>query len=321
MKAPGRSRMTMVARAREYLAHRRGLGFEFGSASYVLLDFARFADRIGHRRPLTTELILRWATRSDQHTRKYKAERLSIVRGFARFLAAQDGESQVPDMRLLGIRCPRQQPHVYTEEQLCQLLKAAADLRPVYPLRPHVYETLFGLLASTGLRVSEALALRRSDVDLESRVLQVRFTKFRKSRLVPIHETVAEALRRFAKRRDQDQDAGATEWFFVGRHGNPLPYSTVRNTFRAIRHRLGWRSNGTLPLPRIHDLRHSFACRRLVQWYRSGIDVDHAIASLSTYLGHRKVTDTYWYLSASGGLLGLASERFERFASPARGAP
>lgn len=321
MKASKRSRVTIVARAKRYLAYRRGLGFELGASSYVLLDFAKFADRIGRSRPLTTELILRWATWSDQHSRKYQAERLSIARGFARFLAAQDGLSQVPDMRLLTIRCPRQQPHLYTEAQLCQLLAAAADLRPVYPLRPYVYEMLFGLLASTGLRVSEALALRRSDVDLESGLLYVRVTKFRKSRLVPIHETVIEPLRRFCKRREQDAEACVSEWLFVGRHGNPLPYRTVCNTFGAIRRRLGWRSNGTLPLPRIHDMRHSFACRRLAEWYRSGVDVDHAIASLSTYLGHRKVTDTYWYLSASGELLGLASNRFERFASPGRRVP
>jgi len=304
----------MVARAREYLAYRRGLGFQLDSSGHVLLDFARYADRIGHRRPLTSELILRWATQSDRHTKRYQAARLSVVRGFARFLAAEDGESHVPDMRLLGGCFHRQQPHVYTEEQLRQLLKAAAGLRPVYPLRPHVYEALFGLLASTGLRVSEALALRTSDVDLESCVIRVGLTKFRKSRLVPIHPTVAEALRRFARRRDQERGARATEWFFVGRHGNPLPYSTVRTTFLGIRRRLDWRSNGTLPRPRIHDLRHSFACRRLLQWYRAGVDVDHAIACLSTYLGHGKVTDTYWYLSASGGLLGFASERFERFA-------
>lgn len=321
MKASGLSKMTTVARAKEYLAHRRGLGFEFDASSYVLLDFARFADRAGSRGPLTTELILRWATQSDQHSRKTQVERLSIARGFARFLAAHDGESQVPDMRLLGIRCPRQQPHLYTVEQLCQLLAAAADLRPIYPLRPYVYETLFGLLASTGLRISEALALRRSDVDLESGVLLVRLTKFRKSRLVPVHETVTDALRRFAARRDRDRGIRATEWFFVGRNGNPLPYRTVCSTFGAIRRRLGWRSNGTLPLPRIHDMRHSFACRRLAEWYRTGVDVDHAIASLSTYLGHRKVTDTYWYLSASGELLGLASDRFERFVSPGRSGP
>lgn len=321
MKAARQARITMAARAQEYLVYRRRLGFQLDSAGYVLADFARFADRMRRQPPLTSELILRWATRSDRHTKRYQAERLSIVRGFARFLAAQDGESQIPDVRLLAGRFRREQPHIYTPEQLHQLLKAAASLRPVYALRPHVYETLFGLLASTGLRVSEALALHRSDVDLGAGVIQVRQTKFRKSRLVPTHATVDRALGRFAARRDQEPDVRASEWFFVGRHGRPLPYSTVRSTFGGIRRRLGWGCNGTLPHPRIHDLRHSFACRRLLQWYRDGVDVDHAITSLSTYLGHGKVTDTYWYLSASGGLLSFANKRFERFASPARRAP
>jgi integrase len=320
MKAAHRAHITMAARAQEYLLYRRRLGFQLDSAGYVLLDFARFADRMRQQPPLTNELILHWATRSDRHTKRYQAERLSIVRGFARFLAAQDGKSQIPDARLLAGRFEREQPHIYTPEQLHQLLKAASRLRPVYPLRPYVYETLFGLLASTGLRVSEALALHRNDVDLGAGVIRIRQTKFRKSRLVPLHATVVRALRRFVARRDQEKNAGASEWFFVGRHGRLLPYSTVRTTFGGIRHRLGWRCTGTLHHPRIHDLRHSFACRRLLQWYRDGVDIDHAITSLSTYLGHGKVTDTYWYLSASGGLLSLANRRFERFASSGRGA-
>lgn len=315
MKARNPSRVTMVARAKEYLAHRRSLGFQLDSAAYVLLDFARFVDRTKPYRALTSQLILQWATQSERHSTRYHATRLSIARGFARFLAAKDGVSEVPDMRLLTSRFRREQPHIYTEEQLRQLLKAASHLCPVYPLRPHAYETLFGLLASTGLRVSEALALRGSNIDLGASVIHIGETKFRKSRLVPIDATVTRALYRFATRRNRDPDAQASDSFFVGRRGQPLPYSTVRCTFRQIRHQLGWRSNGTLPHPRIHDLRHSFACRRLLRWYRDGVEVDHAIASLSTYLGHGKVTDTYWYLSVTGELLCLANERFEKFAS------
>ena len=305
----------MVRRARQYLAYRRGLGFELGSTEYVLLDFARFADEVQPGRRLTNDLALRWASRSDRFSLRYRAARLSIVRGFARFLVAQGGDGEVPDMRLLANGFRRGQPHIYTEHQVGELLKAAAALRPVYALRPHVYQVLFGLLASTGLRVSEALALRRQDADLTRGVLRINQTKCRKSRLVPIHRTVVQQLRRFCKLRDRDPDVRASEWFFVGRHGERLPYSTVRSTFRRLGEQIGWQSNGTLPRPRIHDLRHTFACRRLLEWYRDGVDVDHAIASLSTYLGHGKVTDTYWYLSANGSLLGVANERFEQFAS------
>ena len=311
----------MVEHAEEYLAHRRSLGFEFDRAGYVLLDFAAFADQMQPGHHLTSDLALQWATRSAHHSSRYRAARLSIVRGFARFIAAQDGEGEVPDTRVLAREFRRSQPHIYTDEQVGELLQAAASLHPTYSLRPHVYEALFGLLASTGLRVSEALALHRRDADFAGSVLLIRQTKFRKSRLVPIHDTVVQHLHHFCKHRDRETGAHMSEWLLVGRRGGPLPYSTVRNTFGKIRERLGWRSNGTLPHPRIHDLRHTFACKRILQWYRDGIDVDHAIASLSTYLGHGKVTDTYWYLSASGALLDIANDRFERFALEGRARP
>ena len=320
MKAP-RRHLTVVARAEQYLGHRRSLGFKLESAGGVLLDFARFGDSVGHTGPLTTDLMLRWATQSEGHSARYRSARLSIVRGFARYLAARDGKSQVPPMRLLGRCFRRQQPHIYTEAQLCQLVAESSHLRPTYPLRPYTYATLFGLLASTGLRVSEALALRQDDVDLEAGVLLIRETKFRKSRFVPIHESVVHAMQRFVAERIRDSDARSAPLFFVGAQGKRLPYSTVRWTFRRICRRLDWRSNGTLPRPRIHDLRHSFACRRLLQWYRDDIDVDQSIAALATYLGHAKVSDTYWYLNGTVELMAFAAERFEKFAWVARSAP
>lgn len=305
---------TTVGRAREYLAYRRSLGFALEAAEYVLLDFARFADRCGHLGPLTTSLMLRWASGVEGHSDRYRSERLSIVRGFARHLAAQDGRSQVPDMRLLASTNRRVQPHIYSDRQLRDLVTAAAKLKQDYSLRPHTYATLFALLASTGLRVSEALGLRQSDVDLRAGVLLVRQTKFRKTRLVPMHPTVTRAMRQFADYCDDDANLGPSAWFF-GRRSRPLPYSTVRGTFRRLCDQLGWRSNGALPRPRIQDLRHSFACRRLLKWYREGVDIEQAIASLSTYLGHAKVTDTYWYLSGTGELLSIAGERFQKFAA------
>jgi integrase len=310
-------RITMVARARDYLRLRRSLGFELEATEFVLLEFARFADRTEHHGPLTTELMLQWASRRGDHSPKYRAQRLSAVRSFARYLAAQDGQSEVPDQRLLGGVCRRQQPHIYSDSQLRQLLNGAADLAAVYPLRPKTYTTVFGLLASTGLRISEALGLHRTDVDLDAGILRIRQTKFHKSRLVPMHPTVTRALRHYATRRDGNVVGRSSLTFFVGGKGQPLSGSMVRHTFRRLCARLGLRSNGALPRPRIHDLRHTFACRRLLQWYRQGADVEHAIASLSTYMGHGKVTDTYWYLTGTGELLSIAGKRFEQFASSA----
>jgi integrase len=305
----------MTSRVREYLRYRRSLGAQLRSAGTRLLEFARFADRLGHCGPLTTDLMLQWATRSAQHSRRYQVERLSTVRGFARYLAARDGKSEVPDLRLLGTRHRWRQPHIYTEKQLRELIAAAASLTPTYPLRPHTYATLFGLLASTGLRISEALGLQQGDVDLEAGLLHIRETKFRKSRLVPMHPTVTQVLRRYAACRDRDPASRGSLAFFLGGQGRPLSYSMVHGIFRDLSTQLRWRGNGARPRPRIHDLRHSFACRRLLQWYRQGVDVDHAIASLSTYLGHAKVTYTYWYLTGTPELLAIAGKRFERFAA------
>jgi integrase len=308
---------TMVNRVKKYLTYRRSLGFALKISGTLLMNFARFADHSKHRGPVTADLALRWASLPQTASARYLAERLSIVRVFARHLAAEDGRSQVPDRRLAGQNHYRLQPHIYSEQQLQDLVSAAAKLSPVYRLRPHTYSTLFGLLASTGLRVSEALNLGKEHVDLGSGILRIEETKFRKSRLVPLHPTVTRAMLQYARERDQlVPDSNA---FFVNGRGMPLPYSTLRSTFRRLCTGLGWRSNGMLPRPRIHDLRHSFACRRLLRWYQQGVNVDHAIASLSTYLGHGKVTDTYWYLTGTAPLLSTAAKRFEQFVGSVRG--
>jgi len=310
---------TMVDRAKEYLAHRRALGFALDTSGTLLLQFARFADRSKHRGPLTADLALRWASLPQTASPRYRAERLSIVRGFARYLTGQDGRSQVPDRHLLGRNHDRLQPHIYSEQQLRALVLTAATLASVYRLRPSTYSTLFGLLASTGLRISEALNLSNRHVDLAGGIMRIEQTKFRKSRLVPLHATATRALRRYTAERDRYALAYKSDAFFVGANGQALPYSTVRTTFRRICEQLGWRSNGMLPRPRIHDLRHSFACRRLLRWYQQGVNVNHAISSLSTYLGHAKVTDTYWYLTGTAPLIAVAGKRFEQFTRSTQG--
>jgi len=312
-------RPTMINRAKDYLEHRRALGFALDISGKLLMQFARFADRSGHRGPLTADIALRWASLPKTASPRYRAERLSIVRVFARHLAAQDGRSEVPSHGLMGKNHYRLQPHIYSDRQLAELVCAAAKLQPSYPLRPQTYSTLFGLLASTGLRVSEALGLDKEHVDLAQGILRIEQTKLRKSRLVPLHPTVIRAMRQYARQRDQGLLTRHSIAFFVGCHGRALPYSTVRCTFRRLCAQLGWRSNGMLPRPRIHDLRHSFACRRLLRWYKQRVDVDHAIAALSTYLGHGKVTDTYWYLTGIPQLLATANQRFEKFAGQAAG--
>jgi integrase len=172
------------------------------------------------------------------------------------------------------------------------------------------------LLAASGLRVAEALRLTRADVDLDGGVLTVRATKFRKFRLVPLHTTATAALRAYTEYVDRAVPGLMAPTFFVSMRGTPLAYSTVRTVFRRLSHALGWDTH--TPRPRIHDLRHTFACRRLQQWYEDGVDVAPRVAALATYLGHAKITDTYWYLTGTPELLALAAARFETFADAAR---
>lgn len=299
----------------DYLADRRSLGFALKIQGQQLRSFAVFADSIGHDGRVTIDLAVRWATLSNPRGRKFPGRRLEIVRPFARYRAFFDGESEVPSRFLLG---PVRRPpvhHIYTDDQVAALLTEAANLGPAGTLRPKTYATLFGLLAATGMRISEALRLGREDVDLKKAVLAIHLTKFRKSRLVPLHATAADALRGYVVERERLVRRTTAATFFVADHGGALCYSTVAGVFGRLRLALGW--DKLTPRPRIHDLRHTFACRRLRDWYAEGLDPTALIASLATYLGHAHVSDTYWYLTGSPALLALAAGRFERFATVA----
>jgi len=312
--------VTMVAQAKEYLRLRRSLGFELRSHGEMLLSFAKYLDHSGHRGPLTTEIALRWTNLPKHASRVYRAKRLSVVRCFARYLTARDGRTEVPDRRLVAKVYLRQRPHLYSPHELEQLLAATGRLWPSHPLKWLVYRTLFGLLACTGLRVSEAFKLNAVDVDLAQGVLRIEKTKFKKSRLVPLHPTATRALRHYVQARYRQQEVCDDSPLFISSRGKRLSYHSVRRVFGELRNILGWKKgNGELPLPRIHDLRHTFACRRLLSWYRQGKNVHNLVTALSTYLGHGKVSDTYWYLTATPELLAIAGGRFERFVGGEKG--
>jgi integrase len=300
-----------VVLAEDYLALRRQLGFGLHIEGEELLRFARYADDVGHRGPLTIDLAVRWATQPSEDHHRYRARRLDVVRRFATHRRIYDPQTEVPPMGFLGpSNGPRPVPHIYSDEEIAALLKETAKLRPSRGLGPHTYATLFGLLSSTGLRVSEALRLGRTEVDLTSGVLTVIETKFHRSRLVPMHPSTVKALQAYAMRRDREVPDADPRVFFVTNGGTPLKYRHVSTAFKRIRHRLGWvRDHGRLP--RIHDLRHSFAVKRLLRWYDEGRDISQHIIQLSTYLGHVKLKDTYWYLTAIPALMAAAGDRFE----------
>jgi integrase len=313
-----RKPMSMTEQAREYVAYRRALGFQFRVEGGELLRFAAYADSIGHRGPVSTELALRWAQRPQNASSLYRARRLEVVRCFARYQSIFNPDTEIPPSKILGPAHCRTTPYIYSEEQICALIALASHLSPVGGLRPRTYSTLFGLLASTGLRISEALRLECDDIDLMRGILRIRETKFRKSRLAPLAPSVVQALRQYGRFRDAYHPHVRTSAFLLGESGRALHYSTVRTTFRNIVEPLGWKTpEGNRP--RLYDFRHTFVCRVLLRWYQQSVDVNQAMAALATYVGHVKPTDTYWYITGTPELLEAAADRFERFAQDRKG--
>jgi integrase len=305
---------TMHAKVESYLAHRRHAGFSLRIEGQQLLRFAHFADQADHRGPLTLELAVRWATASQRHSPLTAARRIEVLRGFARYCQQFEPGTEVPPLRLFGRAHRRLIPHIYTEPEIHALLAATADLHPPGGLRAACHRAIFGLIAACGLRLSEATGLKRADVDLRNGLLLIRQTKFGKSRWVPLHTTTTRALQRYAQARDRDPNSARTNAFFVGDYGRPARARNVEYAFTLLRRNLDWKPRGGHRAPRIQDLRHTFVCRTLQRWYETGVDIDRHILALSTYVGHAKVTNTYWYVTATPELMALAARRFERFA-------
>jgi integrase len=300
-------------RVEQYVAQRRNLGYRLTTDEGLLLHFAKYVSDSGHQGYLTSDLILRWVKLPLRARPSYLIRRLATVRSFAKYLSIYEPQTEIPPSKVLGLVYLRPAPYIYSEHEIESLLRACSDLRPRNGLRPHTYRTLFALLAVTGLRISEALKLHRDDVDFARGVLIIRDTKFRKSRLVPVHETTREALCRYADRRDRYLPTAKARAFFLSENGSAIPYPTIRGMFYKLRQRLEWEGNKGRKAPRIQDLRHTFVCRRILLWYEQGVDVDQFIPVLSTYLGHAKVTDTYWYLTATPDLLAVTAKRFEQY--------
>jgi integrase len=293
---------TMLSKVRAYLAERRALGFQLKIEGYHLLSFARHADGLGHRGPLTCPLALGWACLPKGADRLYWARRLEILRTFARHLARSEARTQVPPRHLLGPAHRRPCPHLYSAAQLQSLLRRAGELEG--RLRPHTWQTLIGLLACAGLRISEALHLKLNDVDWKQSLLIIRESKYGKTRLVPLHPSTTKPLRAYARHRQEFFPLA--EYFFVSERGTGLARNTVGRTFRQLRRGIPF---GRRP-PRLHDLRHTMASRVLQRWQASRQGAANRILILSRFLGHSHVEDTYWYLSALPQLLAQAAQRF-----------
>ena len=303
--------MTTLRQAvEEYLSLRRALGFQLRDVGSALARFLAFCEAEGAA-VVTADLARRWAVSAGASPAR-AAWRLRIVRDFAIHHQASDPRTEIPPKDLFPSRCRARTHTSIPTKRSRNCSRSARELPPGKGLRHRTYATLFGLLAATGLRVGEALALDDADVDRQAGMLVVRQSKFRKSRLVPVHASTLDRLRQYQDERDRIYPRPKTPALFVSEGGRRLPYKTVQAVFRRLREQLRLRESSTSRRPRIHDLRHRFAVNTLIRWYREGTDVERCLPRLSTYLGHGCCEHTYWYLTAVPELLRLATERLEQ---------
>jgi integrase/recombinase XerD len=307
----------------KYLELRRSLGFDLRVQAGILRRFANFAEGEDSSY-VTTGLVLRWADTLSHALPATVARSVNVVRRFAIWQAALDSRTEVPPTRLVASRYERRRPFLHTDEQIVQLLLETEQMQSPKGLRGPTFSVLFGLIAVTGLRISEALKLDRSDVNLIDGVLVIRRTKFGKSRLVPVHPTTRTALAMYAELRNRILGDITTPAFFVSEKAQRISGCAARHYFAHVSRLVGQRASAGKGLtgrrrvrmktrrghgPRLHDLRHRFAAHTLLNWYRDGVDVERELPKLSTYLGHCTVSQTYWYIDAVPELLQLAAGR------------
>jgi len=294
----------------DYLAVRRSLGFQMARPEKLLPQLAAYLEQAGAA-TVTAEHALAWAVLPGG-SQTWHAYRLAVARGFATWLATTDPAAEIPPAGLIPARPRRATPYLYTDEEVTALMAAAESLDRRYPLRTATYRTLVGLLAATGMRVGEAIGLDRGDADLDSEILTVRSGKNGKSRLVPLHATTAQAIRGYLRDRDRLCPApGRSQALFISPPGSRLLACNVGATWRALAASAGLRPRSGSCRPRIHDMRHSFAVRTMLDAYESGKDGQAVLAVLSTYLGHVNPKATYWYLTASPELMAAAGRRLD----------
>ena len=303
---------TLDSELDRYLSIRRSLGFDLSTSARVLRRFVAFAHDQGTDH-MTINLFLRWKGVFGSASAQTWATRAGMVRQFSQWLNGIDCKNEVLPKSLLPCRQRRRPPYIYSDQEIVQIVNEAARLCSINGIRALTYSTFFGLVAVTGLRVSEALSLDNSDVDWSNGVLSVRRGKSgAAARIIPVSESTSSRLRAYAEKRDRLLGRSPTP-FFVSDDGKRPGDCSARYNFASVCQRIGLRSVPRYPRhgrgPRIHDLRHTFAVRTLVNWYRSGMDTDREMIKLSTYLGHTKPSHTYWYIEAVPELLELASLR------------
>jgi len=299
----------------DYLDLRRSLGFKLREESTALPNFVAFMEQ--HRASYVTQaLALAWARQPTNVQPDRWAQRMSWLRGFARYRSATDPRTEIPAPGLLPFRPKRARPYLYSADEIRSLLQAALQMPHHYEsgaLLPWTYHCLFGLLSVTGIRLGEARNLELQDVDLTDAILTIRGAKLGKTRLIPLHPSTCKVLADYITRREHHW-AGrpVSSYLFVSSLGNRMDAGTIHRTFYSLSRQIGLRGASDSHGPRLHDMRHVFATNTLVRWYKSGDDPERRLPILSAYLGHSHVEDTQWYLNGSPELMREAMRRLEQ---------
>jgi integrase len=294
----------------DYLRLRRALGFKLTSAGRLLGQFVDYLEEHGMN-TVTMDHALAWATLPAGASASWRAIRMRAVRGFAAYLHGIDPSVEVLPAGLIRPGSCRATPYLYSDAEICSLIEAAATLQP--RLRAATYQSLLSLLAVSGIRISEAIALDDDDLDAEHDLLVVRRSKFNKDRQVPLHPSTMQALARYRDLRQELQPRPVSPALFISTTGTRLLHSNINLTFARLLQQAGLARRSASCRPRIHDLRHSFAVATVLDWYANGADVPAMMPRLSTYLGHSDPKHTYWYLSAAPELMALAGQRLEAY--------
>ena len=297
---------------KRYLAMRRALGFKLQRHEAHLLDFVAFMERRNAHR-ITGKKIVDWVRENRSKEPCYQGLRFGAVRGFAIYHSAVDPRTEVPPSDLMPRTRGHNRFYLYSDAEIRRLMAETLEHRVgATSISRWVRYTLYGLLSVTGLRIGEALRLNVTDVDMDRGILHIRDSKFRKSRLVPIHPSTLTALRNYLRRRDVYFDGRDIAPLFVSRHGTRLSHNDAWKSLVRLSKKIGLRGPTDRRGPRLHDFRHLAATQVLLRCYRSGADPERRLPALSTYLGHSDLRHTYWYLHQHPALMKGAVRRLER---------
>lgn len=298
----------------EYINYKRGLGFKIKIESDELRRFATYTRDINYKGSLTVDIALKWVSLKPGYSRWYMARRLEIVRTFGEYISIFDPNAQIPPKGIFGKCHGKITPYIFTESEINLLMSKALDLLSPDGLRAITISTAIGLMWVTGMRPGEVCSLMDEDVDLNNGYISIKETKFSKSRTLPIHETTILKLKEYKINQDKLRNNYSNQNFFIMTGGNKLVLRNFENAWQIVRENLlidtdVWNRRP----PRLYDIRHSFACNTILKWLQEGINVNNKILYLSTYLGHAKIADTYWYLTGTPEIMTLLTNNFEEF--------